>query len=170
MYTVHILNFCVCVCRYKKTARFDVYDLLHAPSRSHKHGQFRAKLWHTVQHFIGPGAPVPSVEDMSPLLNKSQQLQTRPVYHCNTASSGFVFSSGKSIKIIYTWWILIFGYFWWSFRSAIWPFMAPRGSGVSMLFVNFSVEESVWSLWIRWIRAARHPAFSGAVGPHLRHG
>lgn len=32
MYTVHILNFCVCVCRYKKTARFDVYDLLHAPT------------------------------------------------------------------------------------------------------------------------------------------
>ena len=37
-------------------------------------------------------------------------------------------------------------------------------------FVNFSVEESVWSLWIRWIRAARHPAFSGAVEPHLSHG
>lgn len=29
---VHILNFCVRVCRYKKTARFDVYDLLHAPT------------------------------------------------------------------------------------------------------------------------------------------
>ena len=124
MYT-YLISVCACA-DIKKNGTF---WCIWSSTRSHNHGQ----------HFIGPGAPVPSVEDMSPLLNKSQQLH------------------------IYTWWILIFGYFWWSFRSAIWPFMAPPGSGVSAKLFRRRVR--TWSLWIR-IRAARHPAFSGAVGPH----